>query len=347
MNDQQLNLTERFKRYNEKALADEKTSFCREKQELDMEVLRGKPASEIQKMASPVKGQALYFDPLNSQLHTVKQRRKELEEENRIRWKSKEFQNSIADIPKVAYHPSTLLTQLQAGQVTIKQIGRLSKQKPDLWENGFFSPDRDEGAFIDNKGQDGIPLSPQRTTSQAMSPQYDVVGNLLPEVMLQKAMLKAKSGDKQALYNLFMSENAPRYEPQLSSLIREGSLANSDFRFIADRGIVAVSSAAGTIGSEPLQLMNPIDCDQNSIPRDHLNAVGEKQTGLKVDVQLPILAANVAETIDSVDNIDPAIASAFFKDDRNGEFRELTLNEPGDDERSIDNEKSRSPTRKR
>jgi hypothetical protein len=206
MNDQQLNLQERLVRYNAKALADEKTSFCSAKQELDMEVLRGKPPAEIQKLASPVKGQPVFFDPLNTQLDMVKRRRKEVEEENALKWKGEDFQRSIAEIPKVAYHPATLLTQMQLGQTSLKQISRLAKVKPALWTEEDFavlSPDRVESSLGSASGAAGVSALAS-IHQQLQSPQFDRSGKVLPEASLQLAMLKSKSGDTRALYELFM-----------------------------------------------------------------------------------------------------------------------------------------------
>jgi len=249
MNDQQLNLAERLARYNQKALADEKTAFCSGKQELDMEVLRGKPPSEIQKMASPVKGQPVFFDPLNSQLYTVKQRRKELDSENEIKWKGQDFQMSIAEIPKVAYHPATLLTQIQTGQMNLKQISRMAKMKPDFWKDeDFYGPDDAESTGTSSRNESPMRPSQSHTVT---SPQYDSVGQVLPEASLQLAMLKAKSGDQRALYDLFMSTNAQthQYQPVVSTskldgrLLQEGSLAVSDFNNTEGQGNYQVEYA--------------------------------------------------------------------------------------------------------
>jgi len=247
MNDQQLNLAERLARYNQKALADEKTAFCSGKQELDMEVLRGKPPSEIQKMASPVKGQPIFFDSLNSQLRTVKQRRKELDVENEIKWKGQDFQMSIAEIPKVAYHPATLLTQIQTGQMNLKQISRMAKMKPDFWKDeDFYGPDDAESMGASSKT--GSPLRPSQSQT-VTSPQYDSVGQVLPEASLQLAMLKAKSGDQRALFDLFMSNNAQAYQPAVSTskmgagMIQDGSLAASDFNYTEGQGNYQVEYA--------------------------------------------------------------------------------------------------------
>jgi hypothetical protein len=280
MNDQQLNLQERLVRYNEKCLADEKTSFCEGKQKLDIAVLQGKQPKDIQKMASPVKGQPLFFDPLNSQLLHVKQRRKEMDLELNDIYKAKDFQDSIAEIPKVAYHPATLLTQLQKKEITLKNIGRIAKSKPSLWkEEDFYSPEKGDSVNgsinsslkinnANNANNKSINISATVTTGTGQgpsSPQYDNAGNVLPEASLQLAMLKAKSGDTRSLYQLFMAAD-PEYKPtitgtshgnnngnvygadtggqmqiQQSLLDDMGSLANSDFNFLNADGSINTS----------------------------------------------------------------------------------------------------------
>ena len=237
MNDQQLNLQERLVRYNAKALADEKTAFCSHKQQLDWALLQGKKPDDLMKLSSPVRGQPSFFDPLNSQLAHVIDRRKEIDEELDQQYKAKDFQDSIAEIPKVAYHPATLLTQMQKNKVSLKSIGRIAKTKPDVWtEEDFFSPEKGESV-----GSNSVSVNSkirQSTLGTSSSPQYDSVGNVLPEASLQLAMLKAKSGDKRSLYNLFMAAD-PSYEPVMSSDVNnmrlegsvEGSLANSDFNY--------------------------------------------------------------------------------------------------------------------
>lgn len=362
MNDQQLNLSERLVRYNQKALADEKTPFCSGKQELDMEVLRGKPASEIQKMASPMKGQAVFFDPLNSQLRVVKNRRKELDEENEIKWKGQDFQHSIAEIPKVAYHPATLLVQLQTGQTSLKQISRMAKAKPDYWkDDDFYGPD-------DSASQ----------SQGATSPQYDTAGRVLPEASLQLAMLKAKSGDQRALYELFMSENADAYQPALSStggMIQDGSLAGSDFNYREGSGNYQMKHGQDdgqSFDNDPapaLQIQDrtvtPIayteepaaNRDSSSIattPQDTDVSTAEAATKANSNTSSNANSAPNTKpttpkpgspstptvvTEEPVGQIDPTITAAFFEKDG---FQELPLNEVEDDERSIDKEKTRS-----
>ena len=285
MNDQQLNLQERLVRYNGKALADENTPFCSGKQQLDMALLQGKKPEDLKKLSSPVRGQPVFFDPLNSQLEHVKDRRKEIDAELSAEYKAKDFQDSIAEIPKIAYHPATLLTQMQHNNVSLKQISRLAKTKGDVWkEEDFFSPEKGEsvGSSINSRaGAKPSRINAAITTSTAHSPQFDAMGQVLPEASLQLAMLKAKSGDTRSLYNLFMAAD-PNYNPVASSRLENGngngnghgssmddlqnggSLANSDFNFTNMDGSLALDSLEGGEMSSSLLLQITDKASSNS-----------------------------------------------------------------------------------
>jgi len=198
----------------------------------------------------------------------VKDRRKEIEAELSAEYRAKDFQDSIAEIPKVAYHPATLLTQMQHKNVSLKQVSRLAKTKADVWkEEDFFSPEKGDsiGSSV-NSRQVSLPsrINAAPTISSAHSPQFDAMGQVLPEASLQLAMLKAKSGDTRSLFNLFMADD-PTYNPVESSQIKiengkgsmghldlqnGGSLANSDFHFTNMEGSLALDSLEGANGSQ-------------------------------------------------------------------------------------------------
>ena len=302
MNDQQLNLQERLARYNAKALADEKTSFCSGKQELDMDILRGKQPAEIQKLASPVKGQPVFFDPLNSQLDMVKKRRQEMDAENNYKWKMQDFQQSIAEIPKVAYHPATLLTQLQMGRTSLKQISRLAKVKADVWKDeDFYSQDESEMERYTSKEEGGASSSPisHAQSNKISSPQYDNSGNVLPEASLQLAMLKAKSGDTRALFNLFMvhdpnisnSQRAQQFDMLAAGSM--DSLANSDFNYVGGDGNGNEGSGSAIENQNVGQVQQQIDFAQVSDQDFALTAKEQAQALALARSQSPITAGDI------------------------------------------------------
>ena len=248
MNDQQLTLQERLVRYNQMTLKDEQTPFCSGKQFYDMEVLRGKQPHELQKPISPVKGMPKFFDPLNGRLDVVKQRKKELDSEREIKHSSKYFQDSIAEIPKVAYHPQTLLTMLKTGPVELKHISRLAKTEEDVWkaDHLFPSPDRSLSSnsnsnsnisqyrsFSKTSFDPTLPLPTGSTGIKISSPLPSMSESFLPEVNLQVAMTRAKKGDRRALFDLFMKEDGVTQSQVLA--LGDSSVAVSDFRY-ADVG---------------------------------------------------------------------------------------------------------------
>ena len=105
---------------------------------------------------------------------------------------------------------------MQTGAVTLKQIGRIAKAKPQWWEKEEFfeSPEKDQSSVDYSTSQGdaspGVASSASTTTGSyvAGSPQvkYDVSGNKLPEAKLYDAMKKAKNGDQRALFDTLMAD---------------------------------------------------------------------------------------------------------------------------------------------
>ena len=229
MNDQQLTLKERLVRYNAKTIADEVTPYCQEKQQNDFTLLRsGSNAKDVQKSSAYYNyGLMATSDPLNGQLIKVKKDYVKLRAEIDAKHKAQDFQKSIQEIPKVAYHPASLLTQMQTGAVTLKQIGRIAKTKPQWWEKEEFyeSPEKDQSSVGSGTSQGGgsggggasVSPSVASGTSQttgsyfAGSPavRYDSHGNKLPEAKLYDAMKRAKYGDQRALFDTLMADMDP------------------------------------------------------------------------------------------------------------------------------------------
>lgn len=223
INANKFSLQERLKRFNAKTIADELTPYCTEKQQNDFHLLRGdsKP-TDVQKSSADYNyGVPALSDPLNGQLIQVKKNRSNLSDDLDRKHKAKDFQRSIQEIPKVAYHPNTLLTQMQQGNISLKQIGRLARSKPQDWEHGDFypSPDKDADSVYSTTSQMSRdpPSVYTRDSGSAASSHYyagsppvkhDTEGHVLPEARLYNAMRRAKGGNQRSLYNLFMSKGA-------------------------------------------------------------------------------------------------------------------------------------------
>jgi hypothetical protein len=223
INANKFSLSERLTRFNAKTIADELTPYCTEKQQNDFHLLQGdsKPTDVQKSSAYYNDGLMALSDPLNGQLIQVKKNRNALSDDLERKHKAQDFQRSIQEIPKVAYHPKTLLTQMQQGNVTLKQIGRLARAKPQSWEQGdFYSPEKGDGDSVNSGTSQSMasrdpPSVYTRDSGSATSSAYfagsppvkhDAEGHVLPEARLYNAMRRAKHGNQRSLYTLFMGE---------------------------------------------------------------------------------------------------------------------------------------------
>jgi len=148
MPNQPITLPERMARFGAKTIADELTPFCREKQDLDMKILRAGPSAPPPTFKiSPPKGLQRMHDPNNLNLNYVKKRREELERKQESAWKAKEFSMDLLSVPKVSYHPESLSLQLQTGVIKLKEIGPIVAEVPALeWED--FRPPSELEVFL-------------------------------------------------------------------------------------------------------------------------------------------------------------------------------------------------------
>jgi len=148
MPNQPITLPERMARFGAKTIADELTPFCREKQDLDMKILRAGPSAPPPTFKiSPPKGLQRMHDPNNLNLNYVKKRREELERKQETAWKAKEFSMDLLSVPKVPYHPESLSLQLQTGVIKLKEIGPIVAEVPALeWED--FRPPSELEVFL-------------------------------------------------------------------------------------------------------------------------------------------------------------------------------------------------------
>jgi len=94
------------------AQAEEPVPFCLEKQVNDKLALQG-VLPLPSKTGSPIKGQKLYYDPLNTQLHTVKINRQRLEADRLELQRAKKYQEDLDTIPLIDYHPTTELAKMK------------------------------------------------------------------------------------------------------------------------------------------------------------------------------------------------------------------------------------------
>jgi hypothetical protein len=107
-----LPLQERMSRFASMTVSElQMLPFCETKQISDKKIRAGFKVEPSK--PSPVKGQVLYYDPLDETVASVKKERKQLNEENEKKYKEKQWQLDLANIPIVDYHPVTRLQQLK------------------------------------------------------------------------------------------------------------------------------------------------------------------------------------------------------------------------------------------
>ena len=265
MNDQQLTLKERLLRYNAKTMADELTPYCVEKQQNDFALLKsGSNARDVQKSSAYYNyGLMATSDPLNGQLIKVKKKHVKLRSEVDAKHKANDFQRSIQEIPKVAYHPASLLTQMQTGAVTLKQIGRIAKARSQWWEKDDFfeSPEKDQSSIDSGTSQGGASPSLDSGASQttgsyyAGSPavKYDIRGNKLPEAKLYDAMMRAKYGDQRALFDTLMADQDHRALP-VQDMDSQIESVGSHFATNMQSHAIALAEVADAVDATPPHL---------------------------------------------------------------------------------------------
>ena len=236
MPNQNYSLTERMTRFSQKTIADEITPFCKEKQQLDMQILRAGPSAPPPNFdVSPPKGQPRFHDPNNLNLGYVIKRREELLQNMDRKKRSHNFQADLMTVPEVQYHPQSLNMQIQSGALALKDILQsVASIPPKEWED--FQPPSKLDRFLHEKSntyQSALALKTNSLNALSLSkpPAFDqksyrpahgssVTSQLVPspstspvlgiggvvsdaEANLYLAMRRAKKGDKRALYHHF------------------------------------------------------------------------------------------------------------------------------------------------
>lgn len=127
-----LPLQERMNRFASMTVSEiQMLPFCETKQISDKKIRAGIKVEPIK--PSPVKGQKLYYDPLDETVARVKLARELLNEENELKYKEKQWQINLANIPIVDYHPVTRLQELRNVN-NLEPVSREDGSQIDLQE---------------------------------------------------------------------------------------------------------------------------------------------------------------------------------------------------------------------
>lgn len=126
--------------------------FCTEKQTMD-KMERSGIVLEVPK-SKPVKGQKLYFDPLDTHLEMLKAEYKQHEAKKRYNRKVKDYKNALKTIPKVDYYPTTVLATMR--EKDSWQAGSSGDQMPMNKEPDYVGIYGDAGgSYGDGDDDDG------------------------------------------------------------------------------------------------------------------------------------------------------------------------------------------------
>ncbi len=107
----ELPIAERMNRFNKMQCNENQIlPWCEKKQEIDKLVRHGVTVEPPK--PSPVKGQTLYYDPLDTQLRELQRLRDHDVAKYEASMKEKEFQESLHSIPEVNYYPVNKLKKL-------------------------------------------------------------------------------------------------------------------------------------------------------------------------------------------------------------------------------------------
>ena len=136
INANKFSLSERLTRFNAKTIADELTPYCTRSSRTTSICCEATPSPrtcEEQRLLQR------WVDGAVRPKRAAHPGEEELQSPvGRPASTRRRTSSAASRIPKVAYHPKTLLTQMQQGNVTLKQIGRLARAKPQSWEQGDF-----------------------------------------------------------------------------------------------------------------------------------------------------------------------------------------------------------------
>lgn len=168
-----LPLEQRLKRFAIKSgQAEEPIPFCMEKQINDRLALRGTlpSPSKLSSHNNPIKGQKLYYDPLNTQLQMIKDNRHRHDLLQDKMWKAKQYQEDLNTIPSIDYHPTT-------------ELAKMMKSLPSKPRK--TNPSNDLIAYAEEEEEGN-----------------DMFDDL--EANTKAAMKSAKEGDINSLYDYFM-----------------------------------------------------------------------------------------------------------------------------------------------
>lgn len=125
----ELPMSERLSRFRSNQIAEmAPLPWCAEKQETDRLVRAGQ--SVAPKKSVPVKGQRLYYDPLDGQLLEIKKSREHSEAAHAQSLRSRLYRAALEELPVVDYHPADELRALV--QRTGVGVSEANRDKLDL-----------------------------------------------------------------------------------------------------------------------------------------------------------------------------------------------------------------------
>lgn len=127
--------------------------FCTEKQATD-KIERSGVALEIPK-SKAVKGQKLYYDPLDNHVEVLKAEYKQNEAKKIYKRKVNDYKRALKTIPKVDYYPTTVLATMRkkgGGESSFGSIGGYKNRMPVKAESEYVLTYGTKG---DGYGEDG------------------------------------------------------------------------------------------------------------------------------------------------------------------------------------------------
>ena len=144
-----MTLKERLTRFIERAGpgAETKSMFCVEKQITDLDVLHG--IIKAPEKSKPIKGQVLYYDPLNGNLQAVIKLHEQEVEKKKEYWEKKAKKDAWKTVPIVDYDPQKALEKMKAK--TAKMLENLELAKT----SNSYNVSRINSAAEESVNEDG------------------------------------------------------------------------------------------------------------------------------------------------------------------------------------------------
>jgi hypothetical protein len=198
-----------FSRFATKTVAEKQLMpTCQGRQRNDITELSG--ARVMQPKAEPVKGQVLYFDPLDKQLQDVISYREQLVQQREERMRAKLYQDALKTIPVVEYNAISSLhshasvasqSELQSLSATSSVVSKRSnaRQHPS---HGALDANSLSSGRLTGSHSDGHSNSSGVVATEDL--QRALTEGLTDE-QYRQAMKAAKRGDTRALYAHFMT----------------------------------------------------------------------------------------------------------------------------------------------